>query len=138
MTVSVELIEPVDIIIEQIDKTNTPFPDGASGRKFPMNHVVRATPFIIEAQVVHGDFSQTQNHTQLGTDEQQKGYLVLRFEDLNNKGKTLQRGDKITKMGQLDVELYLSHSSGDPAAQIGGSFQLVKMFFLDRNPVGGK
>jgi len=133
---NVDLIEPIDVVIEQIDKTTTPYPSGVSGRKFPANHVERKAQLTIPAQVVHGDRDQKGNPTMLGTDEQRKGYIVIRYEDMTNLGITLKRGDKIVKMGQLDCELFLTISAGDPAAHIAGMFNLVRMFFSDRNPVG--
>ena len=135
-----DLIEPIDIIIQQIDKTTTPFPTGVTGRKFPINHIERKTDITIPAQVVHGDRDQKGNFTQLGTDEERKGYVLVRYKDLTSKGVVLKRGDKIIKMGQFDVELYLTHSTGDPAAHFTGigGFTLVRMPFQDRDPVGPK
>ena len=135
-----DLIEEINVIIEQIDKTATPFPSGASGRKFPVNHVVRKSQITLPAQVVHGDRDQKGNFTQLGADEQRKGYILVRYEDLTNQGVELKRGDKIIKMGQFDVELFLTHSTGDPAAHFTGigGFTLVRMPFQDRDPVGPK
>lgn len=134
------LIEPINITIQQIDKTATPFPSGRSGRKYPVNHVERKVDVILPAQVVHGDRDQKGNFTQLGADEQRKGYFLVRYEDLTNKGIILKRGDKITKMGQFDVELYITHSTGDPAAHFSGigGFTLVRVPFQDRDPVGPK
>lgn len=132
----VDLIQPIDVIVEQIDKTATPFPSGVTGRKFPSNTIVRKTQITLPAQVVFGDRDQKGNPTQMGTDEQRKGYIVIRYADLASQNVTLQRGDKIIKMGQLNAELFLTHSSGDPAAHIAGVFNLVRMFFQDRNPVG--
>lgn len=135
-----ELISPMTIEIEQIDKDNTPFPSGPSGRKFPVNNTVRSSAFQIPAQVVFGDRDQKGNHTQLGTDEQKKGYVVLDYNDLKNLGKELKRGDRITKLitkqRVLDVELYFTTGLGDPAAHFDGEFNLVRMMFSDRDPVG--
>lgn len=135
-----ELISPMTIEIEQIDKTTTPYNDGVSGRKFPVNNTVRSTPFQIPAQVVFGDRDQKGNFTQLGTDEQTKGYVVLDYTDLKNLGKVLKRGDRITKLiskqGEMNVELYFTTAQGDPAAHFDGEFNLVRMLFEDRKPVG--
>lgn len=136
----VDLIEPMTILIEQINKTATEFGGGLSGRKFPVNSTKRDTPFSIEAQVVFGDRDQKGNHTQLGTDEKTKGYVVLRYQDLKDLGKELKRGDRITKLiskqGDIDVKLYFTIGLGDPAAHVGGTFGLVRMLFEDRDPVG--
>ena len=134
------LIQAINVTIEQIDKTLTQFGGGLSGRKFPVNSVVRKSAFTIPAQVVHGDRDQKGNFTQLGADEQRKGYILVRFEDLKNLGREIKRGDKITKMGQFNVELFISHSSGDLAAHFTGigGFSLVRIPFQDRDPVGPK
>jgi hypothetical protein len=133
-----DLIEPINVIIEQIDKSATPFPGGMTGRKFPVNHVVRNEPVTLPGQVVHGDRDQDGNFTQLGTDEERKGYVLFRYEDINKLNINLKRGDKIIKLGQLETELYFTHSTGDPAAHFTGigGFTLVRMFFQDRDPVG--
>ena len=126
MVAQVTLIEPMEVTIEQIDKTSTPptAPTGVTGRKWPQGHVPRKTEIVLEAQVVFGDRDQKGNHTQMGTDEEQKGYILVRFEDMKNKNVKLQRGDKITKLvtksGVIDVELFLIHSSGDFSAHVGG------------------
>jgi hypothetical protein len=133
-----DLIEPIDVTIQQIDKDSTPYPTGVSGRKYPVNNIGRKVEMILPAQVVHGDRDQRGNFTQLGADEERKGYILVRYEDLVNKGIQLKRGDKIIKIGQLSTELYLSHSTGDPAAHFTGigGFTLVRYPFQDRDPVG--
>lgn len=133
---NVDLIEPINVNIEQIDKDSTVFNDGLSGRNFPANTISRKSVITLEAQVVFGDRDQKGNITMLGADEQRKGYMVIRVSDLEDKKINLKRGDKITKIAQNETELYLTHSSGDPAAHINGVFNLVRMFFEDRDPVG--
>ena len=134
------LIEPIKITVQQIDKTTTIYPSGRSGRKHPSNSVVRHVDVILDAQVVHGDRDQKGNFSQLGADEQRKGYVVLEYAALVAKNVVLARGDKIIKMGQLDTELFFTHSTGDPAAHFTGvgGFTLVRMPFQDRDPVGPK
>lgn len=133
-----DLIEPVLVEIEQINKTTTVASGGISGRHEHMGNIQRDTKFTIQAQISFGNTEQQTKFSQLGPDEQAGGYLVLRIIDLENLGKTLKRGDKIVKMGNRDVELFLLHSDGDPAAHFSsiGGFTLVRMFFGDRNPVG--
>ncbi len=137
------LIEPIEVTIEPIDKTNTQFSGGVNGKREPMNHIARSTAVILNAQVAFGktmsDEQITQFKTALGPDETIRGYMIFLFKDLKDKGITLKRGDKVTKMGQLDVDLYLSHGTNDPAAHLSAiGFTLVKVFFNDRNPVGGE
>ena len=147
MVAPVTLIEPMEVTIEQIDKDQLPppsgtIPGGVDGRKWPNNYVPRKTEIKLEAQVVFGDRDQKGNFTQMGTDEQVKGYILVRFEDLQSKGVELQRGDKITNMktkaGDKATELFLLHSSGDLSAHVGGEFALTRITFQDREPVGPK
>jgi hypothetical protein len=139
-----ELIESIDVEIEQIDKINTPYSDGVAGRRENYNHVVRKTKITLPAQVVFGktpsDEAITLFKSQLGPDEAIRGYMIMRFQDLADKGVALKRGDKIVKMGQLVVDLYVSHSTNDPAAHFSsiGGFTLLRVFFNDRNVVGGE
>jgi len=137
--VSVELIQAIKVKIEQIDKTATPFSGGVAGRREHMGNIQRKIEITLKAQVVFRDVSIDLNFSQLGASEKTKGYLVLRMKDLKPKGVTLARGDKIIKIGQLDVEYFLIHTTGDPAAHfIGKDFTLVRMFFADRDPKGNK
>lgn len=133
-----DLIEPIAVEIEQIDKDATQYSTGPSGRREPVNQVKRKAKITMEAQVVFGDRDQRGIATNLGTDEQVKGYILVRYSDLQAQGVTLQRGDRIVKLGQLPQELYLMHSQGDPAAHFTGiaGFTLVKFHFMDRKPVG--
>ncbi len=133
-----DLIEPIDVQIKQLDKTITPASSGVSGRREFMGSRVRFATVTLPAQIIHGNTFQRTEFSQLGPDEQAKGYLVLRFADLDAQGINLKRGDKIIKMGQLNVELFILHSSGDPAAHFSsiGGFTLLRVFFGDRNPVG--
>jgi len=134
----VELIEPINVEIEQIDKDETPYSDGVSGRRENYGSVTRKPKVTIQAQVVFGNTEQQTKFSQLGPDEQAGGYILIRYEDMTNLGVVFKRGDKIVKLGQLERELFILHSSGDSAAHYNsiGGFTLVKLFFGDRNPVG--
>lgn len=130
------LIEPIDVVIAQIDKTNTRYSGGVSGRRESKNFTIFKTPVTIPAQVVFGNKDQETNFSGLGADEQVAGYLVVRFIDLQALGVDLKRGDKITSLS--DEDLFLLHSSNKPAAQFSslGTFTLARVFFGDRNPIG--
>lgn len=141
MTDIPDLIEPIPVEIQPLDKANTPASTGVAGRREFSGTRKRKTTVILQAQVVFGDRDIKTKFTQLGPDEQIKGYILVRFKDLKDKGLVLKRGDKITKLGQLNVELFLTHGQGDPAAHFtsigsGGEFTLVRAPFGDRNPVG--
>lgn len=132
-----ELIEPIEVKFEQIDKGSTPYSSGLSGRREIINHVERDVEKTIQAQVVFGNVDQKTVPQEIGADEQVKGYLVVRYQDMLNLGVDLERGDKITQLGQLEVEYFLLHSQGDPAAHFTsiGGFTLTRLFFSDRTPV---
>lgn len=139
----VDLIEPIDVTIAQIDKVATPFHDSISGKREPANTIVRKT-VVIPAQVVFGktpsDEQLTFIRSMLGPDESIRGYMIVSRKDLNAKGISLKRGDKIVQVGDFPVEVYLAHSTNDPSSHFSstGTFSLLKVFFIDRNPVGGE
>ena len=138
-----ELIEPITLEVEAIDKAGTQFSTGVSGRREIINHVQRKT-FQIQAQVVFSNVEQKMHSTQLGIDEEQKGYVIIRPKDLEDLGETIKRGDRITKFidrqgreRSAESPLYFTHSVGDLSAhtsQLG--FNFIRLFFIDRNPVG--
>ena len=134
-----KLIESIPVFIEQIDKSKTSYSSGPRGTRDTRNRVVRKKKFKIPAQVVFGDRDQKGRYIQLGKGETTKGYIVLLFKDLKKLGVDLKYGDKIVQMGKEVVELYISHSSGDPTAQFSdtGTFSVLRMFFHDREPKGG-
>ena len=134
------LIQPIPVEISQINKSRTISSGGVSGRHETFGNVQRDVKFIIQAQVAFGNVEQvTLFNSMLGASERAGGYLVLRFVDLKNLGKTLNRGDKILKIGDITCDYFLLHSKGDPAAHFSaiGGFTLFRMFFGDRNPIKG-
>lgn len=131
-----ELIEPIPVLFQQIDKTATTFSTGVSGRREIQNYVARTATVSVPAQVVFGDTTNRPEFSQLGVDENARGYVVVRYKDMTDLGITLKRGDKITKLGQLDVNYFLLHGNGDPAAHFSaiGGFTLLRLQFSDKEP----
>jgi len=137
------LIQPIDLVIEQIDKVATPGGGGVSGRGEPRNVVIR-TEFTIQAQVVFGNVEQKMHSTQLGIDEESRGYAIFRTKDFEDAGKSVKRGDRIVKFidkdGKetiLEPKLYFTHSRGDLGGHFSsGGFAYTRILFIDRNPVG--
>lgn len=137
MSKTIRLIQPVDVTISQIDKQSTIYSKGVTGRREAKNIIIRRDPITLTAQVAYGNSDQKTDFSQLGPDEQVKGYCLFKFSDLEKLSNPLQRGDKIIKIAQLDQNLFILHSLGDPAAQFTSiGFGIVRMFFGDRNPVG--
>lgn len=134
MLSDVELIEPVKVEIKQINKQQTPYANSVTGRRETQNFIARDSSILIDAQVSFGNTENMPMYSQMGTEEQAKGYILVRYADISSV--QLKRGDKITKLGQLDVNYFLLHSNGDPAAHFKSinGFTLVKLFFSDREP----
>lgn len=133
-----DLIEPVELVVESINKTQTPYSSGVSGRRETINHVVR-DKFLIPAQVVFANLDQDMQSTQLGASEKAKGYVIIRRKDLSAIGKQINRGDRIVQIhGEaLKQLLYFIHSVGDLSSQFSDTgFAFVRLFFSDREPVG--
>ena len=133
-----DLIEPVELVVESISKTQTPYSTGISGKREIINHVVREK-FTIPAQVVFANLDQDKQVSQLGASEKAKGYVILRRKDLSTAGKQINRGDRIIQIhGEpLKQLLYFIHSVGDLSSHFSNTgFAFVRVFFTDREPVG--
>ena len=133
-----DLIESVPILIETINKSQTPYSTGVSGKREIINHVVR-DQFTVNAQVVFADLFQGMESSQLGPSETAKGYVILRRKDLFDIGKQVNRGDRITQIrGEvLKQLLYFVHSVGDLSSHFSDTgFAFVRIYFSDREPVG--
>lgn len=128
-----ELIEPVKITIQRIDENKTQYSGGISGRREIINHVERLSDVVLDAQVVFLDAKVKTDYSQAGANEMIQGYCVVRYKDLSDAGVQIKRGDKIVKVGQLDVEYYVTHTQGDAAAHFTSkNFTLVRIPFSDR------
>ena len=132
------LIEPVTLLIEAVNKMQTPYSTGVSGRRETVNHVVREQ-FSLPAQVVYGNQAQKMHSSLLGTDEQAAGYALFRLADMKVIGKEPKRGDRIVKINSVDLKqiMYFTHSVGDLASHFSSTgFTFTLLFFSDREPVG--
>ena len=131
------LIEPVTLLIESINKVQTPFSAGVMGRRETVNNVAREQ-FSINAQIVFASEQMSQKTLQ-GSDEQAKGYALFRRQDLKDLGRNISKGDRIIKIQGEDLSqiLYFVHSVGDLSSHFTSvSFSYVRIFFTDRDPVG--
>ena len=130
-----KLIEPIDVLIESLDKTKTRYSSGRAGRREKKNRTVYKTAVSVPAQVVFTNEEQKTKFNTLGADERSKGYLVVRFIDLQALGIDLKRGDRIKDLTK--DPLYLLHSTNKPAAQFSslGTFSIARVFFGDRKPI---
>ena len=124
------LLHPVLVKIEQIDKTNTVYDSKA---REPIQQANRKVFVTIPGQVnwVRTESIQAQKG---GIRETAQGYILFRKVDLDALNVVLDYGDRILKIGHLDVELYVSDQEwqGHYADQNGGS--LLRAYFQDRKP----
>lgn len=123
------LLNPIDIIIKQVDTVNAEFDHLA---REPINQVERITEFKIDGQVKFFKAGDPEAD-QAGVDEKVEGYVLLRTKDLTTLNKTINRGDKIIKMGNLVVKYYIVKNK--PGAQYTdqGGFTLIRQYFVDRD-----
>lgn len=124
------LLHPVQIEIEQIDKTATVYDSKA---REPIQQAKRKTIVTIPGQInwVRTESIQAEKG---GIRETAQGYILFRKVDLDAKDVVLEYGDRIRKMGHLDVELYISDQEwmGHYADQVGAT--LLRAYFQDRKP----
>lgn len=139
------LLNPVTITIDRIDRTETQWDPILREN---LNIIRRRPSFDIDAQIVYrkvfvkGSLDASELDGQMGEGlggavPNSDGYVLLRVYDLGLKGLTMpdiERGDRITKLGQLTVEYFVVGKR--PAAQYTdqGGFTLIAVFFEDRNP----
>lgn len=130
------LIEPSEIVVEQLDKASTVY--DADARE-PIKQVRRATAVTLEAQV-----SWTRNRrvafklgAQGGAQDEAGGYLVFLRRDVIAAGVTLQRGDRITSIAGVAVDPPLFLTNEQRAGHLSGTANLEIWDFADRRPTSG-
>lgn len=123
------LLNPTTATIAQYDAPSTAMDHR---RRSPVTVVVKDAGFQIKCQVKWAAdfFSNLTEPSKIGADEQQDGYIIVRTQDLETLGKTLKRGDRITKLGDQDVVLFILRL--EYGSHYGGKFRLVKLWFQDR------
>lgn len=132
------LIHPVTITIEQIDKSNTnydPYFKESTGK------TTRKKRIELQGQV---KYQQAQNAVAGGggLSQSHDGYILFRVDQLNELEVTLKHGDLVVSIGdapfQRVANLYL-HRFNDVGhyTDVGGS-TLLKAFFMDRSQTDRK
>jgi len=124
------LLFAVPIEIEPIDKDSTRYSDT---RRESSGRIRRKSTITIQAQVKwlsEKDFELKRE----GIDEDSVGYVIVRTKDMNTLGVNIKRGDKITKLGDQEVDLYVTRYMFGAESSSGSSFGLVRYYFSDRTP----
>lgn len=128
------LLNPTTIVVSQVDETETQFDPI---RRTPINRVARQTEFSVQAQIKWSvsPASSQPMPSQVGVDEQQQSYAIVLKKDLDGLGKTIQRGDLIKKVEDIDTQLYVLRV--EYGSHYDGKFKLVKVVFEDRTSHDG-
>lgn len=125
------LIHPIDIDIEQIDKGTTIYdPD----TREPIQQVNRTTLLTIKGQPRWRSLSEVD--MQRGGDRvSARGYIVFRKEDIDNASITIQINDKISRIGhQTGLDYYITRIEWIGHLPRFDGPSLMKAWFDDRRP----
>lgn len=132
------LIHPVPVLIEQIDKRDQEA-SGGDGTWFdddfrePIQHSANAAAVTCPGQVKWGMDSELRA-TLSGALAESDGYVLFRYIDLDTRAIALQQNDRFTKLGTLDVDVYIVGFRPEGHYEDAGGPTLVKAFFKDRQP----
>ncbi len=124
------LLHPVPIEIEQLDKGNTYYDDDA---REPIQFAARKTKITVSGQVNWGA-AMAADHERTGAVENASGYVLFRYVDLEAAGVVLQREDRFTSIGGVVTDVYVDRLvPRGHYPDIGGP-TMVKAYFVDRQP----
>ncbi len=128
------LLHPVPIIIQQISRQTAL--ELADARE-PIQHAGRAAPVTISGQVnwtseIGGGVVQV--GSRLGEEEMVTGYVLFRYLDLRNASITLQKEDRIRKIGNREIDGYIVRFQDVGHYPDASGATLVKAFFEARVP----
>jgi len=123
------LLHPVTVLIEQISTTTTAYdPD----TREPIQQAARAASISLKCQVKYGASKET-SYESGGIREGERGYALFRQRDLDNASVTLAPNDRITKIGRVEHDVYITRL--EPLGHYPGyANTLVKAYFADRQP----
>lgn len=130
------LIHPIVVWLRQIDRARTAVMDDVL--KEPIGQARRKLkPIRLVAQMSIGDTDRPRQ-SEGGVVEESAGYLLFRTSDLRRAKITIDRGDRIVKIGdppnQRDADLYILKLQWRGHYQDQGGPTLLKAFFEDRHP----
>lgn len=136
------LIHPVPVLIEQIDKRDQETSSG-DGTWFdddfrePVQQVTHGTPGLppisCPGQVKWG-MDEELRATLSGALAESDGYVLFRYVDLEARSLALQQNDRFTKLGTLDSDVYIVGFRPEGHYEDVGGPTLVKAFFKSRQP----
>jgi hypothetical protein len=117
-------------LIEQINRVSSIQDDDY---REPVQQAIRAPRKTAPGQVKW--FSDDRARpTKAGSESESQGYVLFRYVDLNQLSIVLQQGDRIVKMGTIEVDVYVVELRPEGHYPDLGGPGLVKAFFRDRHP----
>lgn len=125
------LIHPVMITIQQLDKATTIYDDDY---REPIQQSRRKALVTCPGQVSWGTDGRLVM-TASGVETTSTGYVAFRYVDLNARNITLQHDDRFTKLGSVETNLYIV--SFQPMAHYPDTNgpTVLKALFSDRSPM---
>jgi hypothetical protein len=126
------LIHPIPVIIEQRDIAATVYDEDT---REPVRQVARKVETTINAQVLW-DFHDDPRHMASGLDLEETGYILAKISELVSASISLSFGDRIIKIGDLDVELYITRTRPLGHYPPMGA-TILRAYFADRDPTHG-
>lgn len=124
------LIHPVDVELEQQDAGSTHYDRDA---REPVQRVARKIKVTVPGQVKWGAFQDVDDY-EAGPISDASGYVLFRYVDLTARSATVNKGDRITKIGQQERDLYINRLMPVGHYPDQGGAAMVKAFFSDRQP----
>lgn len=124
------LLHPVTVLLEQISPSDTVYdPD----TREPIQQAARAASVSLRGQVKYG-VSKEMRVEPAGIQENERGYVLFRQKDLTAASVSLAINDRISKIGRVNHDAYITRL--EPTGHYGdlGGNTLVKAYFADRQP----
>lgn len=124
------LIHPVPIVIEPIDKPNTEYDEDF---REPIQLVARKATKTVPGQVMWSVDKRIQ-YTRGGNRYDADGYVLFRYVDLVKEGVTLSISDRLVSIGGLTTNVYIQYFQPLGHYPDTGGPTIVKAFFSDKDP----
>ncbi len=126
------LLHPVPISIQVITPSATIMDEDM---REPVQQSARAATVVVDGQVKWG-LDQAFTSMRRGPAEESDGYVLFRLVDLAavTPPVTIKREDRFIRLGNIDVDVYVTALRYEGHYTDQGGATLVKAFFKDRQP----
>lgn len=124
------LLHPVPIQIEQLDTASTVYDDDY---REPVMQAAHATSKTVSGQVKWG-LDDELSMAVGGPSEKADGYVLFRYIDLEAQSITLRQNDRLTKIGNVETDVYITSFKPIGHYPSAGGATMIKAFFVDRQP----